>query len=138
MASRAEQADIAFALDLPESPLRVKGNSGALTTAIENLVDNALKFTPAGGAVTLGAKADGSGAVIWVQDTGIGIPAGDLGELFSRFHRGRNVSAYPGSGLGLAIVRATAQLHGGTVSAMSPPPDGSSGGSRFEMRLPLA
>jgi signal transduction histidine kinase len=137
VASRAEQADIAFALALPESPLRVKGNPAALTTAIENLVDNALKFTPAGGTVTLGAKADGSGAVIWVQDTGIGIPAGDLGELFSRFHRGRNVSAYPGSGLGLAIVRATAQLHGGTVSAVSPPPDGCSGGSRFEMRLPL-
>jgi two-component system, OmpR family, sensor histidine kinase BaeS len=138
VASRAEQADIAFVLDLPESALRVKGNAAALTTAIENLVDNALKFTPAGGAVTLGAKTYGSGAVIWVQDTGIGIPASDLGELFSRFHRGRNVSAYPGSGLGLAIVRATAQLHGGTVSAMSPPPDGSSGGSRFELRLPLA
>ena len=79
VASRAEQADVAFTLDLPASPVRVKANSGALTTAIENLVDNALKFTPAGGAVTLGAKADSSGAVIWVQDTGIGIPAGDLG-----------------------------------------------------------
>jgi two-component system, OmpR family, sensor histidine kinase BaeS len=138
VASRAEQADIAFTLDLPERPLRVRGNSGALTSAIENLLDNALKFTPAGGAVILGAKADDSGAVIWVQDTGIGIPAGDLGELFSRFHRGRNVSAYPGSGLGLAIVRATVQLHGGTISAASPAPGSSSDGSRFELRLPQA
>jgi signal transduction histidine kinase len=80
----------------------------------------------------LGAQAQNQTAVVWVKDTGIGIPAEDLDDLFSRFHRGRNVSAYPGSGLGLAIVKATVDIHGGVVAAESSPQ-----GSRFELRLPL-
>ncbi len=147
IASRAEQAGVDFSLDLPAGDLLVKGNADALRNAAANLLDNALKFTPAGGSVVLGAKADGHTALVWVEDTGIGVPAGDLEGLFSRFHRGRNAAAYPGSGLGLAIVRATVELHGGTVSVQSRTAQsgtasdasaGSSGsGSRFELRLPL-
>jgi signal transduction histidine kinase len=84
---------------------------------------------------------------VWIADTGIGIPAADLDGLFSRFHRGRNAAAYPGSGLGLAIVRATMELHGGTVSVRSRTVEGGAAmgvvaesppsGSRFELRLPL-
>ena len=131
-ASRAEQAGLDFVLDLPDSALRVMGHAEGLRTALGNLVDNALKFTPAGGSVVLGAQAQDQTAVVWVKDTGIGIPEEDLDELFSRFHRGRNVSAYPGSGLGLAIVKATIDIHGGVVAAESSPQ-----GSRFELRLPL-
>jgi two-component system sensor histidine kinase KdpD len=80
----------------------------------------------------LGAQARDRTAAVWVKDTGIGIPAEDLDDLFSRFHRGRNVSAYPGSGLGLAIVKATMDIHGGVVAVES-----STQGSRFELRLPL-
>lgn len=131
-ASRAEQAGLDFVLDLPDSALRVMGHAEGLRTALGNLVDNALKFTPAGGSVVLGAQAQDQTAVVWVKDTGIGIPDEDLDELFSRFHRGRNVSAYPGSGLGLAIVKATIDIHGGVVAAENSPQ-----GSRFELRLPL-
>jgi signal transduction histidine kinase len=131
-ASRAEQAGIDFALALPAGELRVKAHADGLRAAVGNLIDNALKFTPAGGSVKIGAEAEGQTAVVWVEDTGIGIPTADMEGLFSRFHRGRNASAYPGSGLGLAIVRATMEIHGGTTAVES-----SSAGSRFELRLPL-
>jgi signal transduction histidine kinase len=63
-------------------------------------------------------------AMLVVTDTGIGIPAEDLPHLFERFHRGRNASHYPGSGLGLAIARALVSGHGGSISAESPPGEG--------------
>ncbi len=71
-------------------------------------------------------------AVASVADTGIGIPEAEHGDVFSRFHRARNVAAYQGSGLGLAIVLATVERYGGTVSFES-----SDAGTRFEIRLPL-
>jgi signal transduction histidine kinase len=131
-ASRAEQAGIGFAIDVVSAELPVKGYEAGLRAAIENLVDNALKFTPSGGSVTLGAAGQDRQALIWVEDTGIGIPPEDVAALFSRFHRGRNAAAYPGSGLGLAIVEATMELHGGKASVKSSP-----AGSRFELGLPL-
>ncbi len=132
-ASRAEQAGIGFAVEVVTGELPVKGYEAGLRAAIENLVDNALKFTPSGGSVTLGAAGEDRQAMVWVEDTGIGIPPDDVAALFSRFHRGRNAAAYPGSGLGLAIVEATMELHGGKASVKSSP-----AGSRFELRLPLA
>jgi len=131
-ASRAEQAGIDLSLHLPTGELKVMGYAEGLRTALDNLVDNALKFTPAGGSVEVGAQAQDQTATIWVKDTGIGVPVADMDDLFSRFHRGRNVSAYPGNGLGLAIVKATMEIHGGTVAVESSPQ-----GSRFELRLPL-
>ncbi len=131
-ASRAEQSGIEFSLRLKAENLRVNGDEVGLRGSVDNLIDNAIKFTPSGGSVEVGAKADGGQAVLWVADTGIGIPPEDLGALFSRFHRGRNAAAYPGSGLGLAIVAATVELHGGSVSVF-----GSGPGSCFELRLPL-
>jgi two-component system, OmpR family, sensor histidine kinase BaeS len=132
VASRADQAEIELRLDLPDSEVQVVGHPDGLRVAIGDLVDNALKFTPAAGTVTLALRADGRLARLRVSDTGIGIPAADLPALFERFHRGANASAYPGSGLGLAIVRATIELDGGTVRAES---DGA--GSAFEVTLPL-
>ena len=132
-ASRAEQAGISFAVTIADAELPVNGDEAGLRAAIDNLVDNALKFTPSGGSVTLGAAAEGRQALVWVEDSGIGIPPEDVAALFSRFHRGRNAAAYPGSGLGLAIVQATMDLHGGKASVSSSP-----AGSRFELRLPLA
>jgi len=84
-----------------------------LRRALSNLLDNAIKFTPEGGAVRAGVRQGGDWVEWWVEDTGIGIPADDLLQLFSRFHRGRNAAAYPGSGLGLAIVKAITEAHGG-------------------------
>ncbi len=133
VASRADQADVDLRLELPDAGVPVMGYADKLETAIGNLLDNALKFTPAGGTVVLGLRTEAGSARLWVSDTGIGIPPGDVPGLFQRFRRGRNAAAYPGSGLGLAIVRATMDLHGGSVRAES-----GDGGSRFELALPLA
>jgi two-component system sensor histidine kinase BaeS len=135
-ASRAEQLAIHFALDLPSSPVIVRGDGGQLRQVVGNLLDNALKFTPAGGAVRLGLTTDGAWADLQVTDTGIGIPAEDRPHLFSRFHRGRNAAPYPGSGLGLAIVKTIVETHGGTVSAASD--DGTTVSVRLPSAAPLA
>jgi signal transduction histidine kinase len=132
-ASQAEQSGLAFNLDLPAEPLPVRGQPDQLRRAIGNLLDNAIKFTPEGGAVRLGAYPIDRVVEITVEDTGIGIPPEDLAQLFGRFHRGRNASAYPGHGLGLAIVKAIAEAHDGTVHAENVEP-----GARFSLRLPLA
>ena len=98
---------------------------------VDNLLDNALKFTPSGGTVTLGLEALDGGVELSIVDTGIGIPAEDLPKLFGRFHRGRNVGAYPGHGLGLVISQAIVEDHGGQITVAS---DGA--GTRVKVRLP--
>jgi signal transduction histidine kinase len=132
-ASRAEQAGISLDTRADDGPLVVMAEPAKLGAVIENLLDNALKFTPSGGSVTVTAARDGDRALLSVADTGMGIPAAEQTDVFDRFHRARNVAAYPGSGLGLAIVKATAERFGGTVSLES-----SEAGTRFDVRLPLA
>ncbi len=133
VASRAEQAGIELDLAIAETPLLVAAERSRLQTVLGNLLDNALKFTPEGGRVTLGAQADGGAAVVTVADTGMGIPADEQSGVFGRFHRARNVSAYPGNGLGLAIVKAAVERSGGTVSFTS-----SAAGTEFRVALPPA
>jgi signal transduction histidine kinase len=133
-AAQAEQAGLAFDLDLQGgSPVLIQGNSEQITRAVGNLLDNAIKFSPAGGRVRLAVGQAGGWAELSVEDTGIGIPAEDLPELFQRFHRGRNTSAHPGSGLGLAIVRRIVERHGGRVTVES-----LGEGARFRVWLPLS
>ena len=131
-ASRAEQAGLSFALDISEEECIVGGNAGQLRRAISNLLDNAIKFTPAGGQVSAGLEcsSDREWAELWVADTGIGIPPDDLPHIFERFHRGRNAAVYAGSGLGLAMVKAIAGAHRGEVTA-----DSTEAGTRFSVRL---
>jgi two-component system sensor histidine kinase MprB len=133
VASRADQADVDLRLEIPDRPIVALAHPDALATAVGNLLDNALKFTPAGGTVILGVGSGAGTARLWVSDTGIGIPPDELPLLFERFRRGRGAAAYPGSGLGLAIVRATMDLDDGSVRA-----DSGASGSRFELALPLA
>lgn len=130
-ASRAEQAGLFFRLDLAEEAVTVAGNRGQLRQALGNLLENAIKFTPPGGSIGVGARRAAGLGLLWVADTGIGIPAEDLPRLFRRFHRGRNAAAYPGSGLGLAIVQAIVKGHGGEVQV-----DSSPGQTRFTILLP--
>jgi signal transduction histidine kinase len=118
-ASRAEQADLTLQLDLPGTALLVQGHDLSLRQAVGNLLDNAIKFTPPGGQVTLSLYEAGPWVVISIQDTGIGIPDEDLPHLFRRFHRGRNAATYPGSGLGLAITESIIQSHNGTIEVKS-------------------
>jgi signal transduction histidine kinase len=132
-ASRAEQAGLAFDLDVPKGAITIRGSEERVSRVLGNLLDNAIKFTPGGGMVSVRLRQQGEWAELQVQDTGIGIPVDDLPQLFSRFHRGHNATAYPGSGLGLAIVAAIVEEHGGQVTAENTAP-----GARFCLRLPLA
>jgi signal transduction histidine kinase len=130
-ASQAEQRGISFTLEIPQGEkVMVTGQAGQLCRAVCNLLENALKFTPAGGEVEIALMQGGEEAVLAVTDSGIGIPAEDQPFVFNRFHRGRNVTAYPGSGLGLAIVKAVVERHGGEIGIESLSP-----GTRFVMRL---
>jgi signal transduction histidine kinase len=131
VASRAEQAGVELALDVAAGPLPVPVEHGRLQTVLANLLDNAVKFTPEGGAVTVTVRQEGAEAVVTVADTGVGIPPDEQGEIFGRFHRARNVSAYPGNGLGLAIVKAAVDRAGGTVTFAS-----SEAGTTFRVALP--
>lgn len=130
-AARAEQADIAFTLALPDGPLPVLGNADQLARAVGNVLDNAVKFTPPGGAVAVRAAADDAAVVITVADNGIGIAADEIGGVFGRFHRAPNAVPYPGSGLGLAITHAILTLHNGSITATSRP-----GHTVFTLTLP--
>jgi two-component system, OmpR family, sensor histidine kinase BaeS len=91
---------------------------------VTNLLGNALKFTPAGGRVTVRTGPDGSRAVLAVADTGVGIPADELPHVFDRFWRGRAAAVTSGSGIGLAIAAELAAAHGGALTAASDPGQG--------------
>lgn len=104
--------------------------------AVANLLDNALKFCPAGAAVTLGARAAGGQLEVTVADTGPGIAGADLPHLFDRFYQARQsvapATGEGGKGLGLAIVKRIAELHGGTVRVDSVPGEG----TRVQIAVP--
>jgi signal transduction histidine kinase len=133
IASRAEQAEVELAADVVADPLVSLADTAKLQIVFDALLDNAVKFTPAGGSIDVTAIRSGGDALVVVTDTGIGIPLAEQDEVFSRFHRGRNVASIPGNGLGLAIVKATVERFGGTVAFES-----GAGGTRVDVRLPLA
>ncbi len=113
----------------------VAGDPDALRRLLQNLVDNALAYTPRGGAVSVSVVLDGDSAVVEVADTGVGIAPDDLPHLFDRFFRADRARANPGgSGLGLAIAQSIARAHGGRIAAESIP----GRGSRFTVTLPCA
>ncbi|MEO8084378.1 MAG: HAMP domain-containing sensor histidine kinase [Ardenticatenales bacterium] len=107
-----------------------------LTMALSNLVDNAVKYTPSGGRITLGADdvtgEAGPAVALWVEDSGVGLDPADAPHIWDRFFRGqRGTDAVEGTGLGLSIVQSIARAHGGRVAAR--PGDG--GGTRFTITL---
>lgn len=132
-AARAKDIAVSVASD---SPPNVLADRTQILRVVDNLVANAVKFTPDGGSVNLTARRDGDTAVVEVTDTGLGIPAAEQPDLFNRFYRGTNAveKAIPGSGLGLAISQVIAEAHGGTIRLESTPGSGSS----FRLALPLA
>jgi two-component system, OmpR family, phosphate regulon sensor histidine kinase PhoR len=111
----------------------VLADPGRLEQVIFNLLDNAIKYTPSGGSVTLEAQELEEGVRLLVSDTGVGIPAKDLPRIFERFYRVDSARSRDegGTGLGLAIVKHIVQLQGGTVSVQS-----SGQGSTFFVTLP--
>jgi signal transduction histidine kinase len=118
------------------SPQHAVADRPQLLRIVENLVVNAVKFTPEGGTVRLVVRNDGPNAIVEVADTGVGIPRAEQQELFNRFFRGTNAveRAVPGSGLGLAISQVIAEAHGTSIQVDSTP----GVGSTFSLALPLA
>ncbi len=118
-ASRAEQTEHEFEVGTFEENVSILGNAEQLRQVIMNLLENALKFTPKEGHISVALQIEENDAILAVTDNGIGIPAEDLPHLFERFHRGRNASNYAGNGLGLAIVKAILMAHRGNINAQS-------------------
>jgi two-component system, OmpR family, sensor kinase len=104
-----------------------------LFQVFSNLLANAVKYSPNGGAILVEAAPIGKEAVVSVIDRGIGIPAGDLSRLFERYYRGGNVSGIVGTGVGLYLVKTGVDLHKGRIEVASE--EGC--GSRFTVRLPV-
>ena len=117
-------------LDMPAEPLRAYVDRTMWTTIVSNLVNNALKYTPAG-EVSVSLSGDDSQVVLTVADTGVGIPLDEQAHIFERFHRVLD-DQQPGSGIGLALVADMTAAHGGSVEVASEP----GRGSEFVVRLP--
>jgi signal transduction histidine kinase len=123
-------------LNLPALPLLVDGDATRLSQVIVNLLTNAIKYTPDGGAISLSLAGAAGWAELRVRDSGIGIPAADLESVFDMFAQlGPALDrARGGLGIGLALVRGIVELHGGSIHAASA---GAGLGSEFTVRLPL-
>ncbi|MFP5390020.1 MAG: sensor histidine kinase, partial [Gammaproteobacteria bacterium] len=117
-ASFSHRIDLGF--EQPDEPVEIVGHPLMLREMLSNLIDNALRYTPAGGSVTVRVRRDGAGAMLEVEDTGPGIAPHERAHVFERFYRILGNSA-PGSGLGLAIVREIAQQHGAEVDVFNNP-----------------
>jgi len=117
MRARASAKGITLQLEPAEKMAVVAGDAALLRQAVTNLVDNAVKYTPSGGIVTVGLSMREDQAVIRVADTGIGIAPDDQVRLFEKFYRikRRDTAGIPGTGLGLAIVKSIVERHGGKV-----------------------
>ena len=99
-----------------------------------NLLENVVKHTPAGTKIFVAAALEGAFLRVSIDDTGPGLPPGDLDRLFAKFHRGRDESSAGGAGLGLSICRAIVTAHGSQIEANQRP----GGGARFSFTLPLS
>jgi diguanylate cyclase (GGDEF)-like protein len=124
-----------LAVNLPPAPLNMVGDNLRLAQIVSNLLDNASKYTPKGGSITLTAKAEGDAIVITVADNGIGISPDALAHIFELFVQDERALALQngGLGIGLAVVRDLVEAHDGTVVARSA---GTDRGSEFIVRLP--
>jgi signal transduction histidine kinase len=122
-------AEIALGVTVP-------GDEDRLGQVLDNLISNAIKFTPSGGSVTVRLSASAGWARVEVADDGIGIAADELERVFDAFFRASTATArhVPGVGLGLAVTRSIVQLHGGRISVRSAPGEGAT----FAVDMPLA
>jgi signal transduction histidine kinase len=114
--------------------LPVVGDAKLLFQVFSNLISNAIKYSPGGGPVTIGAGVEAGEVVVTVEDRGIGIPEQDRERLFARYARGSNVSGIVGTGIGLYLVKMVIDLHHGGVAVESREGEG----ARFTVRLPAA
>jgi two-component system CheB/CheR fusion protein len=134
---QSAQRELRITLDTPAAGLMVSADRMRLEQILSNLLDNAVQYTPAGGAIHVGLAARGRDVTLAVSDTGIGMAADVLPGIFEIFSKsGRALDSRPGRlGLGLSLVRGLVQLHGGEIKAHS---EGASLGSSFVVTLPIA
>jgi signal transduction histidine kinase len=121
VAGRADAKSITVSLETPEDEPHVQADYHRLYQVVSNLLGNAIKFTPAGGHVTVRVGRQGGRVALSVQDTGIGLPADQGSKLFAHFKNASTpgTEGERGSGLGLAIVRRLVELHGGEITVES-------------------
>jgi signal transduction histidine kinase len=131
----ADAKTIALRVESRDLPPGV-GDGGRLAQVVDNLISNAIKFTPENGEVIVRATADSVSVAVEVSDTGIGIASDEIGHLFTRFFRASTAisSGIPGTGLGLAISQAIAEAHGGTIDVRSE----LGAGTTFRLRVPIS
>lgn len=132
---RMNEKGVAFTVRLPQDPVLVSGEARLLEKAVAHLLDNALKFTPKGGKVTLALEQQEDHALLKVQDTGLGVPQEALLRIFEPFYQANPTDRqFGGLGLGLALVKAIVEAHNGRVWAESEPGRGTTVGIQIPLR----
>ena len=131
-----QQAELTLQAEVAAHLPPVNGSYGYVRRVLDNLVDNAVKFTPAGGTITVRVRREGDQVVLEVSDTGVGIPSDQLDRIFERFYQvnGSIWRRYGGVGLGLSLVKEIVETYGGRVTVESQVGEGST----FTVRLPVA
>lgn len=130
---QAERAGLKFELACSDVLPNVLADKGRVQQVFVNLIHNAIKFTPSGGKVVVGAEVEGNGVRFWVHDTGIGISGEDLPRVFERFYKADRARSSSGTGLGLAIARHMIEAHQGRIWVESE----LGSGSTFSFTLPI-
>jgi signal transduction histidine kinase len=130
----AEEKGLALEAHTEDGLPEITGDRRLIAQLLDNLMSNALKYTPKGGSVRLRAWRDGEAVSVEVRDTGRGIPEDEVPKLFERFFRASTAGEVQGTGLGLAISKAIAEAHGGSISVESELGEGSS----FRFTLPIS
>jgi PAS domain S-box-containing protein len=132
-----EKAGHQLTVNLPEAAIQLHADPHRLAQVFSNLLDNAAKYTPRGGKISLSAERHADDIVVLIKDSGIGVPANMLDGIFEMFTRVERTAetATAGLGIGLALVKSIVEMHGGSVEAQS---NGSGQGTEVRVRLPLA
>lgn len=135
LSSRLAEKDLALNMDLPSNLPPVLGNPIRLRQMLNNLIGNAIKYTPQGGRIDIIAREEGGQLLLRIRDTGPGIPPAEQPFIFDKFYRATNAPpGVPGTGLGLAIVKSIVENHRGRIWVDSTPGQGST----FSIVLPIA
>lgn len=133
--SPAKTKNISLELVAPDDEIEISADEDRIVWVINQLLDNAIKYTQNGGHVVLAIERDANDAVISVEDNGVGFDPGQINEIYEPFHQldGSSKRKYGGTGIGLALVSRILDAHGSSISASSQPGKG----SRFEFHLPI-